>query len=154
MFEIRSIMCSIFRIFFTPIYLKPETVDLVVIVCCCLHNLLRDEYLSKNTCREDNTLNLEDLPTQNLIRLVGTGGFSKSEGFQVRSQFTDYFSTNHDNSGWRIRFLRVIIGFCSVLIFFSKKHFKAYNMYYVFVFTYIIEIKIFKNSMKTFSICY
>lgn len=88
-----GIMCAIFRIFFTPIYLKPETVDLVVTVCCCLHNLLRNEYLSENPFRADITQNLEDFPTENLIPLAGTGGFTESEGFQVRSRLITSVST-------------------------------------------------------------
>lgn len=93
-----GIMCAIFRIFFTPIHLKPKTVDLIVTVCCCLHNLLRDEYLSENLFKADTTPNFTDLPPQNLIPLAGTGGFSKSDGFQVRRRFTDYFSMNLDDS--------------------------------------------------------
>lgn len=88
-----GIMCAIFRILFTPIYLKPETVDLIITVCCCLHNLLRDEYLSENPFSSDVAQTMEDFPTQNLIPLAGTGGFAKSEGFQVRTLFTDYFSS-------------------------------------------------------------
>lgn len=89
-----GIISAIFRIFFTPIHLKPETIDLVIVVCCCLHNMLRDEYLSKNPLNADRTLNLEDFPTQNLINLAGTGGFAHSEGFRVRRLFTEYFSTH------------------------------------------------------------
>lgn len=43
-----GIMCAIFRIFFTPINLKPENVDSVIVVCCCLHNMLRDDYIYRN----------------------------------------------------------------------------------------------------------
>lgn len=88
-----GIMCAIFRIFFTPINLKPATVDLAIVVCCCLHNMLRDEYISKNPSQLVISQNVEDFPTQNMIPLAGTGGFAKSDGFQVRSRFTDYFST-------------------------------------------------------------
>lgn len=49
-----GIISNIFRIFFTPINLKPGTIDLVIVVCCCLHNMLRDDYLSKNPSNVDN----------------------------------------------------------------------------------------------------
>jgi len=89
-----GIMSAVFRIFFTPINLKPETIDSVIVVCCCLHNMLRDDYLSTNPSTADRTLNIKDSPTQNMINLAGTGGFAQAEGFRVRSQFTDHFSTH------------------------------------------------------------
>lgn len=86
-----GIMCVLFRIFFTPINLKPETVDLVIFVCCCLHNLLRDEFIVHNPQSLPH-IQLDEVPTQNMIPLAGTGGFTKSEGFQVRSRFEDYIN--------------------------------------------------------------
>lgn len=44
-----GIICSTFRVFFTPINVKPETVDVITLVCCCLHNFLRDEFLAKRS---------------------------------------------------------------------------------------------------------
>lgn len=86
-------MCSTFRIFFTPINLKPATVDSAIVVRCYLHNMLRNEYISKNPSQLVVSQNVEDFPTQNMIPLAGTGGFAKSDGFQLKSRFTDYFST-------------------------------------------------------------
>lgn len=40
-------LSQVFRVFYTPIALKPETTDNLIIVACCLHNLLRDAYLEK-----------------------------------------------------------------------------------------------------------
>lgn len=91
-----GIMSAIFRIYFTPINLKPETIDAVIVVCCCLHNMLRDDYLSANPSNAERIPSLEDLPTHNLIDLAGTGGFAQAEGFQVRSRFTEYFSTHRN----------------------------------------------------------
>lgn len=87
-----GIMCSTFRIFFTPINVKPETVDLIVTVCCCLHNLLRDDYIAKHPCDGETQDIIDELPADNMIPLAGTGGFAKSEGFKVRSRFTEYFN--------------------------------------------------------------
>lgn len=94
-----GIMSTMFRIFFTPIYLKPETVDMVVVVCCCLHNLLRDEYLLSHSPHNfsqslSESFQISELPTHNLIPLAGTGGFGKLEGFEVRRRFTEYFSNS------------------------------------------------------------
>jgi len=87
------IICAIFRILFTPINLKPETVDSVIVVCCCLLNMLRDDSISRNPSQLVIYQDVEDFPTQNMILLAGTCGFTKSDGFQVRGRFTDYFST-------------------------------------------------------------
>lgn len=91
-----GIMCATFRIFFTPINVKPETVDLIVWVCCCLHNYLREEYFDccSPISQAEETY---ELPTENMIPLPGVGGFARSEGFEVRSQFTDYFRNRSIN---------------------------------------------------------
>ncbi|KAJ8939908.1 hypothetical protein NQ318_023249 [Aromia moschata] len=83
-------------IFFTPINVKPETVDLIIWVCCCLHNYLRDEYIDRYSPINEME-EIYELPTQNMIALPGVGGFANSEGFQVRSQFTDYFKNKSRN---------------------------------------------------------
>lgn len=89
-----GIMCVVFRIFFTPINLKPETVDLVIFVCCCLHNMLRNEFIANNPQTPTHVV-VDEVPTKNMIPLAGTGGFAKSEGFKVRSMFMEYFNSMH-----------------------------------------------------------
>lgn len=66
--------------------------DLVIFVSCCLHNMLRDEYIANNP----NSLpfvQVDEVPSKNMIPLASTGGFAKSEGFKVRGRFEDYFNT-------------------------------------------------------------
>ncbi|XP_046671016.1 uncharacterized protein LOC124361023 [Homalodisca vitripennis] len=63
-----GIMCSIFRIFFTPINLKPDTVDLVIFVCCCLHNMLRSHFLACNPPNSEDLDNVKwEMPEKNMI---------------------------------------------------------------------------------------
>lgn len=91
-----GIMCSIFRIFFTPINVKAETVDLIIWVCCCLHNYLREESLDR--CAPfSQAEDTHELPKDNMIPLPGVGGFANSEGFEVRAQFKDYFRNRRRN---------------------------------------------------------
>lgn len=90
-----GIMSAIFRIFFTPINVKVETAQLITVVCCCLHNMLREEYLSVQALRVDESPMMEEFPTTNLIPLRGVGGFAQSEGFEVRNLFTEYFNRNN-----------------------------------------------------------
>ncbi|KAK5648372.1 hypothetical protein RI129_003264 [Pyrocoelia pectoralis] len=96
-----GIFCNTFRIFFTPINVKPATVDLIIGVSCCLHNMLRDEYMLNNPRKRHE---LEDTsfpqPTENMIPLAGSGGFTRGEGFHVRSRFTDYF-INEGTINWQ-----------------------------------------------------
>lgn len=40
-----GLLCQVFRVFFTPIAIKPETCDKLLLAACCLHNLLRNAYL-------------------------------------------------------------------------------------------------------------
>jgi hypothetical protein len=87
-----GLLCVIFRIFFTPINLKPETVDKIIFVCCCLHNLLREEFLTNSPPQGPLELPDYEMPVDNLIPLAWKGGFSKSEGFKVRERFTEYFN--------------------------------------------------------------
>lgn len=87
-----GILCTTFRVFFTPINIKPETVDLIITVCCCLHNMLRKEYSSAHVNRAEEQIEDLTFPTETMIPLAGRGGFAKSAGFQVRTRFTDYFN--------------------------------------------------------------
>lgn len=86
-----GIMCARFRIFFTPIAVNPETVDLIIMICFCLHNMLRDDFVNQNPNHRDTEESIHGLPIENMILLAHTGGFAKSEGFRVRSRFTEYF---------------------------------------------------------------
>ncbi len=73
--------------------MKTETVDIVIVVCCSLHNMLRNDYLSTNPSDADRTPNVDGFPNQNLLNLAGKGGFARADGSEIR-QFTDYFSTH------------------------------------------------------------
>ncbi|KAG8327680.1 hypothetical protein J6590_015712 [Homalodisca vitripennis] len=76
-----GILCHIFRIFVTPINLKPETVDLVIFVSCCLHNWIRDGFIARNP-KGLVTHPQHELPTQNMIPLAYVGGYAKAEGLK------------------------------------------------------------------------
>ncbi|KAJ8980513.1 hypothetical protein NQ317_007933 [Molorchus minor] len=79
------------QIFFTPIALKPETCDKLIMVACCLHIMLRDAYLenSRHPFYENKRQAEEPIPFTPLPRL---GGFANSEGLNIREQFMTYFN--------------------------------------------------------------
>lgn len=78
-----------FRIFYSPIAGLPETTDLIIIITCCLHNMLREEYISnisKQIVYDTNTQ-----PNNSMLLLARAGGFGNIEGFEVRDKFQLYF---------------------------------------------------------------
>lgn len=87
-----GMLCHVFRIFFTPINVKPSTVDLIVFVSCCLHNMLRREYVQNHPSKKHEFDMTVTIPTENMIPLRGTGGYACTEGFDVRTRFSNYFS--------------------------------------------------------------
>lgn len=88
-----GILCQVFRIFFTPINLKAETVDYLIIAARCIHNYLRNEYLESYPPERHLLLHEEyRLPTQNMIGLQRSGGYTAYDGFQVRNSFKDFFN--------------------------------------------------------------
>ncbi|KAB0801828.1 hypothetical protein PPYR_04014 [Photinus pyralis] len=42
-----GLLSQIFRIFYTPISINPDTCTDLIMTACCLHNLLREEYRQK-----------------------------------------------------------------------------------------------------------
>lgn len=75
-----GIMASSFRIFFTPIAVKPETVDLVVTAACILHNLMRDSKLKAPQQTHFNDVDIP-LPNENLIPLARANHGRNNERF-------------------------------------------------------------------------
>lgn len=69
-----ALLSQVFRIFYTPINLNPETVDNVIIVICCLHNLLRDAFLEVNNKSYYDFDPNDTIPINNIIALSKRGG--------------------------------------------------------------------------------
>lgn len=96
-----GLLSQVFRVFYTPIALKPETTDNLIIVACCLHNLLRDTYLEKQKKPYYELDPIEPPPTKNLLPLARTGGFSNADGFAVRDLFVEYFNSHAGAIAWQ-----------------------------------------------------
>lgn len=97
-----GLLAQVFRIFYTPINLLPQTVDDVVIVSCCLHNMLRDSFIANagTSCHDPDPT--PDPPRDNFISLARARGFAIFQGFQVRDSYAAYFSTD-GSIGWQDR---------------------------------------------------
>ncbi|XP_069688216.1 uncharacterized protein [Periplaneta americana] len=87
-----DIMSKKFRVFYTPIAIKPETADLLITACCCLHNLMR----SSNLREEEEIL----LPTENCLPLTRVGGNCTAEAFRIREELNNYFCSREGNIKW------------------------------------------------------
>ncbi|XP_022906222.1 uncharacterized protein [Onthophagus taurus] len=86
-----GLLSQIFRIYYTPIAINPESCDKLIMVTCCLHNLLRDAFLEKgNRPFYEYDPNVQ-IPN-NVTPLAGAGGFASANGLEVREMFTQFFN--------------------------------------------------------------
>lgn len=77
-----------FKVFNTTISIDPEVCNDVVIVACCLHNLLRDAFL-ENSGRIFYEYDREK--SINMGHLTSSGGYANTDCFYVREQFNIFF---------------------------------------------------------------
>ncbi|CAH2101090.1 unnamed protein product [Euphydryas editha] len=77
-----GLLNQVFRVFYTPIAVLPSTCTDLILVACCLHNLLRDAYLEENS-RPHYVRDENENPTGNMIHLTGTRG-QASDGTHIR----------------------------------------------------------------------
>lgn len=98
-----GLLSQVFRVFYTPIPLKTQTVDHLVLSACCLHNLLRNQYKIKNTTERYYTYNYDanDTSPNNMIQLERTGGYGNYEGFIVRDEFKQFFNSPQGTVPWQ-----------------------------------------------------
>ncbi|XP_050063324.1 uncharacterized protein LOC126552659 [Aphis gossypii] len=96
-----GLLSQIFRVFYQPINIDPMTCDDLILVTCCLHNLLREAYLEENGQpffeeRKSSTT----FQINNLLPITRGGGFTNAEGFLVRDYFKDFFN-NEGSVSWQ-----------------------------------------------------
>jgi len=91
-----GLLSQVFRVFYQPINIEPSTCDDLIIVACCLHNLLRNAYLEENGRAFQEYDSNEPIPTNNMIQIARGGGFTNAEGFAVRDSYKDFF--NHEGA--------------------------------------------------------
>lgn len=87
-----GIMASYFRIFFTPINVKPSTIDKIVLACCALHNLMRSEKIPSPSEAVFGSIDECRLPTENLLPLRMTHGRNRNTAVLIRDQLKDYLN--------------------------------------------------------------
>lgn len=96
-----GLLSQIFRVFYSPIALKSETTDHLVLTACCLHNLLRNRYIENTSKYYYNFDQNETEPTQNMMALVRSGGYANFEGFLVRDEFKKFFNSEEGAVPWQ-----------------------------------------------------
>lgn len=95
-----GLLSQLFRIFYTPIGIAAETCTDMIFVACCLNNLLRDGFLESAQISVLQWNQEENLPS-NFVSLRGTGGFSNSNGLDIREKLTDYFMSQQGAVDWQ-----------------------------------------------------
>lgn len=95
-----ALLSQVFRIFYSPVGVLPKTTDLIVTAACCLHNMLRNEYLENNTQSYHCDSEIQ-MPTDNLKPLIRLGGYANYEGFEIRDQFKNYFNSPQGSVTWQ-----------------------------------------------------
>lgn len=96
-----GLLSQVFRVFYTPISLKTETTDQLILSACCLHNLLRDRYLENVPDYYYNYDPNEPQPLKNMMSLAKSGGYANFEGFLVRYEFTNFFNSEQGAVSWQ-----------------------------------------------------
>lgn len=97
-----GLLSQIFRVFYTPIPLKTDTVDNLVLTACCLHNLLRDRYLENTNYYYYNFDDNKSQPSENMMSLAKTGGYyANFERFIVRDEFKKIFNSPQGAVPWQ-----------------------------------------------------
>lgn len=101
-----GLLSQVFRIFYTPIHVLPETTDKIITVACCLHNLLRSAYLEENNLPRYVYDPKEHQPQSTFTPIRAVGGFGNYEGFEVRDAFMDYFNSSTGIVSWQLSHVR------------------------------------------------
>jgi hypothetical protein len=94
-------LSQVFRVFYTPLAINPETSDALIMTACCLHNLLRDAYLEDDKRNYYSYDPSTPKPTENFIPLSRHGGYTNLQGFAVRDDFKKYFNSRHGSLDWQ-----------------------------------------------------
>lgn len=81
-----GLLSQVFRVFYQPIYIEPSTCDDLIVVACCLHNMLRDAFMEESG-RVFQEYDSKETPVNNIFPIARAGGYANSEGFMMRDQF-------------------------------------------------------------------
>lgn len=94
-----GLLSQVFRVFYTPIAVLPSTCTDLILVACCLHNLLRDAYLEENS-RPHYVRDENENPTDNMIPLNRTRG-QANDGIHIREQLKLCFNSEIGQVAWQ-----------------------------------------------------
>ena len=95
-----GLLSQIFRVFYIPIPVLPETCDDLIVSAYCLHNILRDGCLENQQIPRYHC-NTEEIPSNNMIRMASTTGFANAGGLQIRDKLKEYFCSQVGEVPWQ-----------------------------------------------------
>lgn len=87
-----GIMSSYFRVFFTPVHVKPETIDKIIMGSCILHNMMRSEKISSHSKSVFITVDNLQMPTENLVPVSNAMGRPTNDGTRACEALKGYFN--------------------------------------------------------------
>lgn len=94
-----GLLSQVFRVFYQPIYIEPSTCDDLIVVACCLHNMLRDAFMEESG-QVFQEYDSKETPVNNIFPIPRAGGYANSECFMVRDQFKEFFN-NEGTVSWQ-----------------------------------------------------
>ena len=108
-----GILVNRFRCMLTTLRLKPKTCEVVVLACCCLHNILRNNspgYLKGLVDEEDEDHNLIPAPWRDTDELIGgerirARNTGSTEAKDVREYLKVHFNSPEGAVEWQDRMI-------------------------------------------------
>lgn len=86
-----GLLSQVFRVFYQPIHIESSTCDDLIVLACCLHNMLRDAFMEESG-RVFQEYDSKETPVNNIFPIARAGGYANLEGFMVRAQFKEFFN--------------------------------------------------------------
>ncbi|KAJ8870799.1 hypothetical protein PR048_027098 [Dryococelus australis] len=96
------VLGQVLRIFYQPIAIDVATVDYLIMCCCIIHNMIREEYCCAQQGTQDTQAKGFQYPQGNVIPLRATHArHTANVGERVRKQFTEYVC-NEGSVPWQV----------------------------------------------------
>lgn len=94
-----GILANTFRVFHTPIYMEPATIDTLIMASCCLHNMLITEKSTSNMNHPNR--NEIIMPTQNMRPIRRTGGAEIVSALNIRNELKQCICSPQGRLVWQ-----------------------------------------------------
>lgn len=87
-----GIMASYFRVYHTPILVKPQTTDKIILATCILHNMMRSARIASPIESTFGSTNDVVMPTENLQPISSNSGRPNERAANIRELLKQYLN--------------------------------------------------------------